>query len=104
MISTSFKTIICLFLTGSALISARPALAEQPGFKNKNSLERSAPVYTLPGVTPAKPIVTPPDAEPENNTTATNPDGSFNIGNTKVKISGSVTVDIGTGNTHQSNR
>jgi len=50
----------------------------------------------LPGVVPPEPLVRPlpePDALPAA------PDGSFLVGNTRVKISGSVTVDIGFGET-----
>lgn len=98
MMITTRKTIISTFLTGTMIISALPVLAEQPALKKSSSEAQSAPAYSLPGVKPAKPIVTPPDAEPENNALSTNPDGSFNIGNTRVKISGDITVDVGTGN------
>lgn len=52
---------------------------------------------TLPGVSPSKPIVQPMP-EPTEEAQA-NDDGSITVGNTRVKISGSVTVDIGVGNT-----
>jgi hypothetical protein len=57
--------------------------------------------YHLPGVKAAKPIVSTPQAEPNSNTITTFPDGSFMVGNTRVKISGAVTVDIGAGQTPQ---
>ena len=98
MMITTRKTIISIFLTGTMIVSALPVLAEQTAIKKSISETQSAPAYSLPGVKPAKPIVTPPEAEPESNALSTNPDGSFNIGNTRVKISGDITVDIGTGN------
>lgn len=74
-----------------------PVVAQKLQTNNAKSAEQSPLPYTLPGVQPAKPIVTPPEAEPDDNKLRTDPDGSFMIGNTRVKISGSVTVDIGKG-------
>ncbi|MDR0252576.1 MAG: hypothetical protein LBI75_05275 [Brucellaceae bacterium] len=92
--------IIPALLAASVLLTA-PAIAEQQNFKTGSESKRPAPVYSLPGVKPAKPIVTP-QPEPEENNLTTNPDGSFNIGNTRVKISGSVIVDVGnTSATHK---
>ncbi len=48
----------------------------------------------LPGVKQPEPIVQP---APEPEDQPASEDGSFMVGNTKVKISGSVTVDIGAG-------
>ncbi len=98
------KTVISLCLTGVLTVFALPALSDQFQVKNGNQIKRPAADYSLPGVKPAKPIVTPPEAEPENSAPAVNSDGSFNVGNTRVKISGSITVDVGTGNKHVSNR
>lgn len=50
----------------------------------------------LPGVKGGHTIVQPEPNDPEP--LQTNEDGSIQIGNTRVKISGSVTVDIGAGN------
>lgn len=50
----------------------------------------------LPGVEPSKPIVRP--LPEDDSTLPANEDGSFTVGNTRVKISGSVTIDVGVGN------
>lgn len=98
MMVTVRKAVFSVVLSGIALSFAAPAFAVETGLKNKAQTDQSAPDYSLPGVQPAKPIVSPVQPEPDNTTTNTNPDGSFNIGNTRVKISGDITVDIGTGN------
>lgn len=84
-------------LAVSATSIALPALAEAPRTKTTPSPQAQSAPETLPGVKPAKPIVTPLEAEPDETNITTNPDGSFTVGNTRVKISGSVTVDVGKG-------
>ncbi len=92
------KVVFPIILSGIAMSFTAPAFAVENGLKNKAQTDQSAPDYSLPGVQPAKPIVSPVQPEPDNAFTNKNPDGSFNIGNTRVKISGDITVDIGTGN------
>ena len=92
------KAVFSVILSGIAVSFAVPVFAGQADFTNTPQIEQSAPDHSLPGVKPAKPIVTPLQTEPENTAPSTNPDGSFNIGNTRVKISGDITVDVGTGN------
>lgn len=92
------KAVFSVILSGIAMSFAAPAFAVENGLKNKAQTDQPAPEYSLPGVKPAKPIVSPVQPEPDNASANINPDGSFNIGNTRVKISGDITVDIGTGN------
>ncbi len=96
--TTIRKAVFSVILSGIAMSYTAPAFAVENGLKNKAQTDQPAPDYSLPGVKAAKPIVSPAQPEPDNATTNTNPDGSFNIGNTRVKISGDITVDIGTGN------
>lgn len=92
------KVVFPVILSGIAMSFAAPAFAVERGLKNKAQTDQPAPDYSLPGVKAAKPIVSPLQPEPDTRDTNINPDGSFNIGNTRVKISGDITVDIGTGN------
>lgn len=71
--------------------------AETVGVQNIVPSKQQSATISLPGVKPAKPIVTPAEAEPDENHSRANPDGSIMIGNTRVKISGSVIVDVGNG-------
>jgi len=93
-ISSALVTAISLtatFLSGSMITARADQATHSTGTTSSDT------GYHLPGVKAAKPIVTPPQAEPDTNTSTTFPDGSFMVGNTRVKISGAVTVDIGTG-------
>ncbi|WP_238481611.1 hypothetical protein [Pseudochrobactrum algeriensis] len=83
------------FMTGAALLLTLPATAQDMRAPVKATQEAPEPVYSLPGVKPAKPIVTPPQAEPDETYLQSNPDGSFMVGKTRVKISGSIIMDIG---------
>lgn len=86
---------LSLFMASSTLFFTLPALAEDAHTQKKLTVERPAPFYTLPGVKPAKPIVEPAQAEPDQTSLQSNPDGSFMVGKTRVKISGSIIMDIG---------
>lgn len=92
MIFTSRLSLACF----TSLISLMPVKADVSGNNQPTNPKRHENAYTLPGVKPAKPIVTSPQAEPDNGQRTMYPDGSFMVGNTRVKISGSVIVDIGT--------
>ena len=93
--------IFSALLSGATLCFALPVLADQHSLKNTSTQEQQSPAYSLPGVKPAKPIVTPPQAEPDEEHLRANPDGSFMVGKTRVKISGSVIVDVGTSSASQ---
>lgn len=93
LLLTAISTVLTVAATGITL----PAMAEAPRLKNTPLPQLPLAAETLPGVKPAKPLVTPPEAEPDESNIRTNPDGSFMVGNTRVKISGSVTVDVGKG-------
>ncbi len=58
----------------------------------------------LPGVKPQTPIVSapPPAPEPDNQQGGTWK--NFRVGNTDVSVSGSITVDVGNGNSRISRR
>ena len=58
----------------------------------------------LPGVKPQKPIVSAPPPAPEPNSQPAGSWKSFRVGNTDVSVSGSVTVDVGSGNSRISGR
>ena len=58
----------------------------------------------LPGVKPQKPIVSAPPPAPEPDQAPGGNWKNFRIGNTDVTISGSITVDVGTGNSRTSRR
>ena len=58
----------------------------------------------LPGVKPQKPIVSAPPPAPEPNNQPAGTWKNFRVGNTDVSVSGSVTVDIGSGNSRISGR
>jgi hypothetical protein len=58
----------------------------------------------LPGVEPQKPIVSAPPPAPEPNSQPAGSWKNFRVGNTDVSISGSVTVDVGTGGSRSSGR
>lgn len=90
-------TAISTLLTIAAIGTALPAMAEAPRLKHTALPQAPLAAETLPGVKPAKPLVTPPEAEPDETNIRTNPDGSIMVGKTRVKISGSVTVDVGKG-------
>ncbi len=93
---------VSALMTGAALLLTLPAFAQDVRAPVKATQEAPKPVYSLPGVKPAKPIVTPPQAEPDETYLQSNPDGSFIVGKTRVKISGSIIMDIG--NNPQNNR
>lgn len=91
----SFSVIItALFLSAGALQATPAKTDEYPSSFKPAALAKQVP-SSLPGVKPAKPIVQTPQAEPHEPQPSPSQDGSFMIGNTKVKISGSVTVDVG---------
>jgi len=58
----------------------------------------------LPGVKPQKPIVSAPPPAPEPDNQPAGSWKSFRVGNTDVSISGSVIVDVGSGNSRTSGR
>lgn len=58
----------------------------------------------LPGVGVQKPIVATPPPQPEPDSQPAGTWKNFRVGNTDVSISGSVTVDVGTGNSRTSGR
>lgn len=58
----------------------------------------------LPGVNPQKPIVSAPPPPPEPDQAPGGNWKNFRVGNTEVSISGSITVDVGTGNSRSSRR
>lgn len=58
----------------------------------------------LPGVQAPKPIVSAPPPAPEPDQAPTGNWKNFRVGNTDVSISGSVTFDVGTGNSRTSRR
>ncbi|KAB0573166.1 hypothetical protein [Brucella pituitosa] len=58
----------------------------------------------LPGVEPQKPIVSAPPPAPEPNSQPAGTWKNFRVGNTDVSISGSITVDVGTGGSRSSGR
>lgn len=93
LLSAALSAMLAAAVTGIAL----PAMAEAPRFKTTPLPQAHSAPETLPGVKPAKPIVTPAEPEPNETSISTNPDGSFMVGNTRVKLSGSVTVDVGKG-------
>jgi len=64
----------------------------------------SSPKSALPGVTSDYRIAKPaPEPEPDDALPA-GENGTFKIGNTDVRISGSITVDVGVGAIKPSNR
>jgi hypothetical protein len=73
------------FLYG--LIIAAGAIAPLQAFANGSQ--------PLPGVKQPDPIVQAPQPEPDEQQTSK--PGTFKVGNFDVKVSGSVTVDIGAG-------
>ncbi len=92
------KTFSAAFIIAFSVagICALPVHAQTPDFKNSKQAEPQQAPSSLPGVKPAKPIVSAPEPEPQEDHLRANPDGSFMINNTRVKISGSVIVDVGT--------
>lgn len=58
----------------------------------------------LPGVKMQKPIVSAPPPAPEPDSQPAGSWKNFRVGNTDVSISGSVTVDVGSGNSRTSGR
>lgn len=58
----------------------------------------------LPGVEPQKPIVSAPPPAPEPNSQPAGTWKNFRVGNTDVSISGSISVDVGTGGSRSSRR
>lgn len=58
----------------------------------------------LPGVESQKPIVSAPPPAPEPNSQPAGSWKNFRVGNTDVSISGSVTVDVGSGGSRSSRR
>ncbi|MFK0641215.1 MULTISPECIES: hypothetical protein [unclassified Ochrobactrum] len=58
----------------------------------------------LPGVQPQKPIVSTPPPAPEPDQARSGNWRNFRVGNTDVSISGSITVDVGSGNSRTSRR
>lgn len=58
----------------------------------------------LPGVEAQRPIVSAPPPAPEPNNQPAGTWKNFRVGNTDVSISGSVTVDVGTGGSRSSGR
>ncbi|MEE9909427.1 hypothetical protein LWV33_19490 [Brucella intermedia] len=58
----------------------------------------------LPGVHPQKPIVAAPPPAPEPDQAQSGNWRNFRVGNTDVSISGSISVDVGTGNSRSSRR
>lgn len=85
------KKILMLTAVFSTLLSAS-AFANDP-----------APTG-LPGVKPQKPIVSAPPPAPEPNNQPAGTWKNFRVGNTDVSVSGSVTVDVGSGNSRISGR
>lgn len=86
-----------VFVVMAAMVMTTPmsARAETERVQNIAPAKQQLATSSLPGVKPAKPIVAPAEAEPDENHSRANPDGSIMIGNTRVKISGSVIVDVG---------
>jgi len=84
------NTLKSLHITLAVLAGA--LLAGTPAFADDNASQK------LPGVS-GDYRITKPAPQPEPDDVPAGSDGSFKIGNTDVRIGGSITVDMGTGGT-----
>ncbi|WP_439272229.1 hypothetical protein [Pseudochrobactrum sp. HB0163] len=100
-----FKTLsIALVIIFASVVPAQLAGAQISGFEKGGQTrpqishppKPATGLTTLPGVKPARPIVGIAKPEPMDDHSPDDPQGGFMINNTRVKISGSVIVDIGT--------
>jgi FlaG/FlaF family flagellin (archaellin) len=88
-------------LTSLMIAIAFAATASSPAFAGGGTT--SKPKAALPGVTSDYRIAKPaPQPEPDDAWPA-GENGTFKIGNTDVRVSGSITIDMGTGGIRPSN-
>jgi hypothetical protein len=92
---TSHRVIASMVLAVASLVSGT-ALAED----NSPPAQKGA----LPGVTGDYRIAKPAPAPEPDDAFPSNGNGQFKIGDTDVRISGSITIDVGAGGIKPSNR